>query len=140
MKQFPYYQQLYEKDCGPACLRMISEFYGKSFDPKQISNLARINRRGSSLLALSEAAERIGFDTVGLHIELRFLQDIDLPVILHWNHQHFVVLFKIERGKYYVADPAAGIVEFDESVFMDNWRSMDSVQGDQGIVLTFSTV
>ncbi|WP_158799928.1 cysteine peptidase family C39 domain-containing protein [Pedobacter sp. L105] len=129
MKPFPYYQQLYQKDCGPTCLRMIAQFYGKTFSSRQMKNISRIRHKGTTLLGISEAAEKLGFITSGRKINLEILREISLPIILHWNQNHFVVLFEIEKATYQVADPAQGILKLSESEFLNHWQTADHSEG-----------
>ena len=88
------------------------------------------------MLGISDAAEHIGFRTMGVRITLEQLeQEVPLPCILHWNQRHFVVCYKIKKGKFYIADPAAGRVVFDRTEFGRCWFST-SVEGkDTGTAL-----
>ncbi len=62
---FPFYKQPDFKDCGPTCLRIIAKHYGKLISLKEIREISETTREGSSLLKLSDAAEAIGFKTIG---------------------------------------------------------------------------
>lgn len=97
MAKFPNYIQIDTKDCGPTCLKIISKYYGKIVDIQQLRELSETTREGSNLLILSEAAERIGFRTLGVKIDLETLKEPELPFILHWNKFHYVVLYKIKK-------------------------------------------
>lgn len=108
-------------DCGPTCLRMVCKHYGRAVAIQKLRNLCFINRGGVNLLAISEAAEKIGFRTTGVKLSLSQLTEIDLPCILHWRQNHFVVLYQIKKGRYYLADPATGLVVLDEAVFKKHW-------------------
>ena len=90
------------------------------------------------MLGISDVAELIGFRTVGVQITLEQLRrEVSMPCVLHWNQRHFVVCYKIKNGKYYIADPAAGRVVFDEMEFGHCWFS-SSVEGkDTGTALLF---
>ena len=100
LKSFPHYTQLDEMDCGVTCLRMIAKHYGKSYSNQTLRERSFITRSGVSLLGLSEAAESIGFRTIGAKISFRQLvEDAPLPCILHWNQNHFVVLYKVKGAK-----------------------------------------
>lgn len=113
MKDFPFYKQLGQMDCGPTCLRMVAKHYGKNFSLQKLRDISGINKEGVSLFGISEVAEKIGFRTVGSRLSLEQLKKTELPVILHWNQNHFVVLFKIKSRSrktiYSVADLAKGI-------------------------------
>ena len=102
---FPYYKQPDAMDCGPTCLRMVAKHYGRNFKVQTLRKLCEINREGVSLLGMSDAAEKIGFLTLGVKLTPIQLKDAELPCILHWRQTHFVVLYKIKNHKYYLADP-----------------------------------
>lgn len=125
-------------DCGPACLRMIAKYYDKNFDLHQMKNISRICLEGSSMLDLMKAAKKIGISSKGLKIDIESLGLINLPVILHWDNRHFVVLFKIQTGFYFIADPAFGIIEFSKSDFLSHWTNYETNIPYNGVVLSFS--
>lgn len=128
--------QLDTMDCGPTCLRMIAKYYGRNYSLQSLRERSFITREGVSMLGISDAAEQIGFRTMGVRITLDQLRtEIPLPCILHWNQRHFVVCYKIKKGKYYIADPAASRVVFNEEEFGRCWFS-SSVEGkDTGTAL-----
>jgi ATP-binding cassette subfamily B protein len=132
--KFTLYKQLDAMDCGPSCLRMIAKHYGRSFNLRSLSKLCGFNREGVSLLGLSDTAEKIGFRSLGAKLTTTQLKDAELPCILHWRQYHFVVLYKIKRNKYYIADPAAGLVVLDEVAFNNSWVS----DKEAGIALLLS--
>ena len=101
-KSFPHYRQLDAMDCGPTCLRMIAKYYGKNYTLQSLREKSFITREGVSMLGISEAAESIGFRTTGVKITLEQLKkDVPLPCILHWNQNHFVVLYKIKKINHF---------------------------------------
>ena len=106
MRFFPHYTQLDAKDCGATCLRMIVKYYGRTYSSQFLRERSYITHSGVSMLGISDAAESIGFRTIGVKIPLEKLLEAPLPCILHWNQNHFVVLYKIKRGKFHIADPA----------------------------------
>lgn len=121
---FPHYQQLDAFDCGPTCLRMIAKFYGRTYSVQYLREHAFISREGVSMLGISDAAELIGFRTMGVRITLEQLRtEVPMPCILHWNQQHFVVCYKIKNGKYYIADPASKKVSYGEKEIERCWCS-----------------
>jgi len=100
VKSFPHYVQLDAMDCGPTCLRMIARYYGRSYNQQNLRERCFITREGVSMLGISDAAESIGMHTQGVKITLEQLVDnLPLPCILHWNQNHFVVLYKIGKKK-----------------------------------------
>jgi ATP-binding cassette subfamily B protein len=114
-------------DCGPACLRMVAKYFGRSYTLQTLRQRCFITREGVSMLGISDAAENIGFRTTGVKINFEQLcSDVPLPCIAHWNQNHFIVVYKIKRkskGKtiVYVADPAHGLVHYNEKEFMRCW-------------------
>jgi len=71
MASFPFTQQLDAMDCGPACLRMITQHYGKNYSLQKLRESSYITRNGVSMLGISDAAENIGFRTMGLKFPLK---------------------------------------------------------------------
>jgi len=134
LKKFTVYKQLDAMDCGPTCLRMVAKHYGRNYNLRTLSKLCGFNREGISLLGLSDAAEKIGFRSIGVKLTSEQLKEVELPCILHWRQSHFVVLYKVSKNKYYIADPAAGMVVLDEPTFNNNWAS----DNGSGIALLLS--
>lgn len=136
MSIFPYYKQQDQMDCGPTCLRMVTKYYGRNFSIQKLRSLCFINRGGVNLLAISESAEKIGFRTTGAKLNLNQLNQAELPCILHWRQNHFVVLYKIKRDKYYIADPASGLIVLDEKSFTKNWYSHKELHDGVSLLLS----
>jgi ATP-binding cassette subfamily B protein len=146
-------------DCGPTCLQMIAAYYGRRFSLESLREKSSINREGVSLLGISEAAEKIGFRTMGVLTTLKELSQATLPCIVHWNQQHFVVLYRIRKfenlkirklsGKtsknnytlnstnytLHVADPAAGKLKYTREEFSRCWLSSSKGGEEKGVAL-----
>ena len=136
LSQFPHYIQLHSMDCGPTCLRMITKFYGRSYSLQYLREHAFITREGVSMLGISDAAEQIGFRTMGVRVTLEQLNtELPLPCILHWNQRHFVVCYKIKNGKYYIADPASKRLVYEKEEFEHCWFSTQVEGKDTGTAL-----
>ena len=105
-KRFPHIRQHDAMDCGPACLCMIARYFGKSYPLEWLRSKSHITNQGVSLSGISHAAENIGLETESGTITFADLMDKEnLPCIAHWNQNHFVVLYKVKKGKiFYVAD------------------------------------
>jgi len=123
-------------DCGPTCLRMVAKYYGRNFTVQTLRKLCEINREGVSLLGVSDASEKIGFRSLGVKLDAKDLKEAELPCILHWRQNHFVVLYKIRNSKYYLADPADGLVTLKEADFARNW--LGDKEKKEGIALLLS--
>lgn len=136
MKKFTNYKQADYKDCGPTCLKIIAKHYGKTIHIQELRDSSETTREGSNLLFLSDAAEKIGFRTLGVKLNVKRLEEAPLPCILHWNKNHYVVLYKIKKGKYYVSDPGFGLIEYNEKDFLKFWIGNNADESTQeGIAL-----
>ncbi len=143
-KRFRFYRQLDCMDCGPTCLRMVAAYYGRKVPVQQLREDTSITRMGGSLLGLSDAAEKIGLrSTASMPTFEYFCKEIKLPCIVHWNQNHFVVVYKIEKqrkGKhvFYVADPGFGLIKYDEDRFRKCWCSTITGEHERGIAMVFT--
>lgn len=141
MKKFPVYTQMDAMDCGPTCLRMIARYYGKNYQLQTLRDRSSINRLGSNLLGISEAAESIGFRTTGVKISLsQLVDDAQFPCILHWRQKHFVVCYDVKKSKkgnasFTIADPASGLLTFTKEELEKNWISTNENNEGKGIAL-----
>jgi ATP-binding cassette, subfamily B, bacterial len=136
MSNFPHYHQLDSMDCGATCLRMIAKYYGKSYTSQTLRQRSYITREGVSLLGISDAAESIGMRTIGVKTTLENLEKEKVtPFIAHWNQNHFVVVYKIDKTKVYVADPGASKITYTKQEFLSKWASTKKEGEDQGIAL-----
>lgn len=149
LRSFPHYQQQEAADCGPSCLRMIAKYYGKAYSAEMLRKHCFISREGVSLLGISDAAEVIGMRTVGVQITFdQLVTDALFPCILHWNQNHFVVCYGVEkrrkwgrRGRseadyiLYIADPANQKVKLTRQEFEHCWLSSRNSLGETGIAL-----
>ena len=130
-------------DCGVTCLKMVANHYGRNYSIDTLRDLSYSTREGVSLLSISETAEKIGFKTVGGRITIdKLVNEVPLPCIIHWNQEHFVVMYKIKNKslfdkqcRFYIADPALGHISFKESDFINQWISTTSDSKEKGIVL-----
>ncbi|HBQ61633.1 MAG TPA: ABC transporter ATP-binding protein, partial [Balneolaceae bacterium] len=140
MKPFKLYRQHDQMDCGPTCLRMVAKHHGRKYSLEKLRKSSGINREGVSLLGISEAAENIGFRTVGAKLSWEQLKEqVSLPCIVFWGQEHFVVVYKIKRNKVYVADPAKGKVTYPKEEFLQRWLNAKTNGQDSGIALLLYT-
>ncbi|MCS4237956.1 peptidase domain-containing ABC transporter [Myroides odoratus] len=136
MNKFPNYIQADSKDCGPTCLKIIAKFYRKKLNIQKLRELCETTREGSTLFSISNAAEQVGFRTMGIKISLLDLKEAPLPCILFWNKNHFVVLYKVKKGKYYISDPAFGLLEYTEQEVLNYWIGNNATKSiEEGIAL-----
>ena len=151
--KFPFYSQQDVMDCGPCCLRIIAKHYGKSYTLQSLRAKSFISREGVSMLGISDAAESIGFKTLGIRVPYEKLAtEAPLPCIAHWKQNHFVVVYKIDPdkqryfpfrrktdGNVYVADPAQGLIKYTKQEFLSGWLSTRHESEDNGVALLLET-
>lgn len=159
MSVFPFFKQLDSMDCGPSCLKMIAKHYGKNYSLQSLRSRSFVTRSGVSMLGISNAAEDIGFRTLGYRLSWEQLRDeVPLPCIAHWNQRHFVVIYGIKKQRripcifnrtpreglnanrnisylIYVADPASGLLKYTKKEFLRCWYSNQKEGIQEGAVL-----
>ena len=140
IKKFPHCKQANQKDCGPTCLKIIAKYYKKTIFIQQLRTISETTRVGTSLLGLSEASEQLGFRSLGIKVDLQRLLEAPLPCVLHWNKNHYVVLYKmkkmIRRRLFYVSDPAHGLLKYNKADFLKHWIGNNAdEETEEGIAL-----
>ena len=124
------------KDCAPACLKIISKYYEKDISIELLRDLCETTRIGTNLENLSQAAEKIGFRTIGVQLSLNEIKQAPLPCILYWNQEHFVVLYKINKSIFYISNPSKGLISYTEQEFLKHWIGNEATpKTKQGIAL-----
>lgn len=133
---FSFYKQHDQADCGPTCLYMICKHYGKRVSIQQLREGAGLGKDGVNLLGISDAAEKIGFDTLSAQIGFKTLkEEAVLPAIVYWEQRHFVVVYKIKKNNVYIADPSNGLLTLTKQDFCQKWISDKTQDEETGIVL-----
>jgi len=146
--KFPLHHQHDGMDCGPACLRMVADAYGKKYGLQYLRDLSNISRRGVNLQGIGNAAETIGLRTMGVRTSFEKLSEkAQLPIIVHWRQVHFAVVYRIdkkapsksngykEQSLVYVADPSNGFIKYTEEEFKNNWISTRQDGQEKGIAM-----
>ena len=133
---FPIYKQRESKDCGPTCIKIVAKYYGKTINTERLRDLSETTRTGSSLLGLSGAVENMGFRSLGIKLSFAKLCEAPLPCIIHWNKNHYVVVYKIKKDQVYIADPAHGLISYSKADFIKNWIGNNATAyTEEGIAL-----
>ena len=136
MKKFPLRLQKDSMKCGPSCLQMVFKYYGVTVSNDTIDLLCHATKEGVSLLSLQEVAFKFGFKCFCIKLSCEKLMEIMKPCILHWNQNHFVVLYKVKKNKkFYVADPGKGLISYSRKDFEDHWISSEYDGEPCGIVM-----
>ncbi|EWC48981.1 ABC transporter [Xanthomonas citri pv. glycines str. 8ra] len=95
-------------ECALVCLAMLAQFYGNDCGLPALRRRYSSTLKGMSLNQVIEVADDMGFDCRALRAELDYLREVQAPVILHWNMNHFVVLAGTKGSKLVIIDPAQG--------------------------------
>ncbi len=136
MNRFPFFRQSDAMMCGVTCLQMICKYHGKRFCQKFLSDICCSSKEGVSLLGIRDAAAKLGFYTISGRLTIEELSVATLPCILHWNQNHFVVLYKVKNGrKFYIADPGKGLVAYTIDEFKPHWIEMGQGEDEKGIAM-----
>ncbi|MEB8804264.1 peptidase domain-containing ABC transporter [Bacillus cereus] len=117
------------KDCGPACLAMISRYYGFTTSISKIREIAGTDLEGTNIQGLIESGERLGFEVKGVKAtNPNALNEISLPAIAHivvdGGLLHYVVIYRIKKNKVYIADPGRGHVTYLLDEFCKMWTGI----------------
>ena len=126
--------------CGIACLQMVCKYFDREYSLDSLSKLCFATTEGVSMLGINEAANTLGLHTISARVTTTMLGKAPLPSILHWDQNHFVVLYKVKKGKkFYVADPRKGLVTYGLDEFKQHWISTKSNGEDKGIAMFLET-
>lgn len=135
--KFPVFLQDHPSQCGPICLKMISQHYGKDVSIAELETLTKMDDDGTSLLDLSTAADSIGFESLAVQISFDEFIEAPLPAIVHWRKNHFVVVYEISKDSVFVADPAVGKVKYSIKQFCQGWVNSEDRTLGEGITILF---
>jgi ATP-binding cassette subfamily B protein len=123
-------------DCGPTCLKMIAQHYGKKYALPFLREACYIGKQGVSLLGIAQAAEKIGLNTLSAKVPITvLLNEKPTPFIVHWKQNHFVVVFRITEKEVFVADPASQIITYTHSEFVRAWEKEQTETEKNAVVL-----
>ncbi|MDL2308954.1 peptidase domain-containing ABC transporter [Bacteroidales bacterium OttesenSCG-928-C03] len=147
MSKYTFFHQYDAMDCGATCLRMIAKYYGKNYSLETLREKTYITREGVSMLGISQAAEKIGFRTLGIKVSFSKMIRSPLPCIAHWNQNHFIVVYEIKaqrnkntkkwKGYVKIADPGQGLIKYSIEEFIAGWLSNNKEGEDEGVALLF---
>jgi ATP-binding cassette subfamily B protein len=136
-KKFPFFKQYDRTDCGPTCLKMLAKYYGKIYSSEYLRDLCNITKEGVSVMGMTEAAEKIGFQSLVANINFETLESqAPLPCIVHWRQRHFVVVYKIDKNAVHVADPDYGLIQYTKENFNKAWQNTKYLNdANEGLVI-----
>ncbi len=111
--RLPVMLQTEASECGLACLAMIVSYFGHATDLSELRKQFPISLKGATLANIMEFADKFAMTSRPLKLELDELGQLQLPAILHWNMNHFVVLKSVEGTRVHLHDPATGAVRME---------------------------
>ena len=139
-----------ESDCGPACVSIILQYYGKTIPLRKIRAVAGTDKIGTSGFGISKACETFGLDCEGFMApQKEKISEIIFPAIFHIKTEieHYVVVYKIKKNKVYISDPAIGLIKEDLKSFLEKWSgvfflvsptsSFEKTNDEQGLLFRF---
>ncbi|WP_237059451.1 peptidase domain-containing ABC transporter [Microbulbifer sediminum] len=129
-RRLPIVYQGEAADCGLACLAMVASYFGRDTDLEDVKKYFTVSKRGMTVESIMLVAENLGMHARPLRAELEYLRDAELPAVLHWDMNHFVVLSAINKDSIDIIDPAIG----EKKV---SWEEVD--ERFTGILIEFST-
>ncbi|MBR6571731.1 MAG: NHLP family bacteriocin export ABC transporter peptidase/permease/ATPase subunit [Clostridia bacterium] len=107
----PVIMQMEALECGAASLTMILGYHGKWLPLEQVRKDCGVSRDGSSAKNILKAARNYGMTAKGYRCDTSNLEQMDVPCILHWGFNHFVVFCGFHKDKAVINDPARGVVK-----------------------------
>ncbi|HEU0306748.1 MAG TPA: cysteine peptidase family C39 domain-containing protein, partial [Lysobacter sp.] len=122
IRRFAWVQQAEEMDCGAACLAMICKHYGIQMTLGKLREMANVTTQGATLDSLARTGESLGFTTRGVKCTFDTLRGFDLPLIVHWEGYHYVVVYGVSANKVWLADPATGFKKLSVEEFERGWN------------------
>ncbi|MDE6217928.1 MAG: peptidase domain-containing ABC transporter [Muribaculaceae bacterium] len=142
IRRFHFVRQRDSMQCGVACLAMIARHYGGEIDLHALESLCDPTAEGVSMKGIADAAREIGLDSLAARTTLSKLKRLESPAILHWNQNHFVVLYRISRDgtRFHIADPGKGKYVLPEEEFRSHWEAIpgkSSSDPGKGLMMLF---
>lgn len=138
-KKFKIIHQKDAMQCGVASLAMICSYYGIDYSVEFLQKFCCATNQGVSMKGISDASQELGLDCVAARINVSSLQSLQFPCILHWNQNHFVVLYKIDKNgkRFWIADPGKGKYRLKKEEFLSHWVYEKRDYGTKGIAMFF---
>ncbi|KZS46179.1 peptidase C39 [Paenibacillus glucanolyticus] len=126
----PFIEQMQQTECGACCLAMVMHYYKSSISMYDLREALGSGRDGTSMYQLKKAAEQFQFTGKCYKSDLSFLETLQLPAIILWDENHYVVLERIKNKnkknsnekKYTIIDPAIGRKHLIEESFMRHFH------------------
>lgn len=134
----PFTAQNEDMNCGPTCLKMVLEQFGAYHSLEELALLSSLDETGTSFGDLNRAAEQLNVNTENAKMSYEeLMQEMERPVIVHWENRHFVVVYAMSEETVWVADPAWSRQTFARKDFCESWLYGTEKTTGKGSVMTF---
>jgi ABC-type bacteriocin/lantibiotic exporter with double-glycine peptidase domain/CRP-like cAMP-binding protein len=120
-RRFPLVRQIDFADCGAAALAMVCRAFGRKVSLTFLRQEAGTGQEGTTLRGIMRGATRAGLEGHALKASKDRLDDLQLPAIVHWDGNHWVVLYAIDGDHVRIADPARGLRRYTRTEFTEKW-------------------
>ena len=124
----PLLLQMHATECAAACLGSVLAHFGRWVPLTELRGRCEVSRDGSTAAGLSRAARHYGLECQGRSVQLNHLRKLELPLVLFWAFNHFLILEGFDRDHYYLNDPSTGRRKLSAEEFS---------KGFTGIALSF---
>ena len=135
--EFPITMQTEANNCGPTCIKMISDYYGVYRKLSVFNELVKLDSNGTTVDELVNSGRQLNFSSEKHIITYDQLLELNsFPLIVHWNSDHFIVVYKANASNVWVADPILGHMEYSRSAFCKHWVHLDGPAIGHGKAIT----
>jgi ATP-binding cassette subfamily B protein len=118
---YPHVYQLDEMDCGAACLAIVARSYGKNVGLPYVRELVQTASDGTSLMGITRGAQSLGLAARAVRASKSNLERMPLPAVVHWEGNHWVVLYEVDSKHVRLSDPARGLLRLTRTEFDEKW-------------------
>ncbi|PTI89127.1 peptidase domain-containing ABC transporter [Mammaliicoccus vitulinus] len=134
-------EQSEHSECGIACISMILSNYNSSIILSDIRDKFGVPKSGHTLANMKEILNYYGLNSKGFRVkDIEGLNEMQNPVICHWNNSHFIVLKKVKRNNYYIYDPDLGKRKLNREEFLEGFsNTILSIEGKNSNFATRET-
>jgi HlyB family type I secretion system ABC transporter len=127
IRRFPHIYQLDEADCGAACMAMICRHFGRAVSISLVREAVHTATDGTSLAGITRGADELGLAAHSVRASKSRLDELPLPAVVHWEGNHWLVLYAVQDGHVRVSDPARGLRKIPREEFLEKWSGYASL-------------
>jgi ATP-binding cassette subfamily B protein len=121
IRRFPHVWQIDEADCGAACVAMLCRYFGRRVSLARVREAVQTGTEGTSLLGIARGGEELGMVSRTVKASKSRLDELPLPAVVHWEGNHWMVLYDTDAKRVRVDDPARGPRRILRDEFLEKW-------------------